>query len=299
MTTLQSSKKFHPVFTSKDCLFELYQNDCNEVLPQFENKFDLIFADPPYFLSNDGLSIQSGKIVSVNKGDWDKEESINDIDEFNLQWISNAKKALKNTGSILISGTYHNIFSLGRILQKLDFKVLNIITWQKTNPPPNFSCRYLTHSTEQIIWARKSQKHKHIFNYEILKKLNNDKQMRDVWSFPAIAPWEKTNGKHPTQKPLALLARLLLMASNKDSVICDPFSGSSTTGIAANLLNRNFIGIERESKFIKISMDRKAELERNMEVVKNKINDLKFLKSINEHGDLIYENNIYQNPKYR
>lgn len=277
MTTLQSDKKFHPIFTSKDCLFELYQNDCNEILPQFENKFDLIFADPPYFLSNDGLSIQSGKIVSVNKGDWDKEESINDIDEFNLQWISNAKKALKDTGSILISGTYHNIFSLGRILQKLDFKVLNIITWQKTNPPPNFSCRYLTHSTEQILWARKSQKHKHIFNYEILKNLNNDKQMRDVWSFPAIAPWEKTNGKHPTQKPLALLVRLLLMASNKDSIICDPFSGSSTTGIAANILGRKFIGIENKKDYIYLSINRKNNLDNNFQFYKDKIKDLVLL----------------------
>ncbi len=280
MKTPYSSKVFHPIFMSEDKLFELYQGDCNEILSQFENKFDLIFADPPYFLSNDGLSIQSGKIVSVNKGDWDKEENISDIDEFNLQWISNAKKALKNTGSILISGTYHNIFSLGRILQKLDFKILNIITWQKTNPPPNFSCRYLTHSTEQIIWARKSPKHKHIFNYEILKKLNGDKQMRDVWSFPAIAPWEKVNGKHPTQKPLALLVRLLLMASDRDFVVCDPFSGSSTTGIAANLLNRRFIGIEKENEFIDISVNRKRELEKNIETIKNKINDLRFLESM-------------------
>ncbi|WP_334084401.1 MULTISPECIES: DNA-methyltransferase [Helicobacter] len=280
MKTPYSSKVFHPIFMSEDKLFKLYQGDCNEILPQFENKFDLIFADPPYFLSNDGLSIQSGKIVSVNKGEWDKGENISDIDEFNLQWISNAKKALKNTGSILISGTYHNIFSLGRVLQKLDFKILNLITWQKTNPPPNFSCRYLTHSTEQIIWARKSLKHKHIFNYEVLKKLNADKQMRDVWSFPAIAPWEKANGKHPTQKPLALLVRLLLMASDKDSLICDPFSGSSTTGIAANLLNRKFIGIEKENEFIKISINRKRELEKNLEIIKNKINDLKILESM-------------------
>ena len=134
-------------------------------MPHFKDCFDLIFADPPYFLSNDGLSIQSGKIVSVNKGLWDK--SVDDIDAFNFNWLNNAKLALKNTGSILISGTYHNIFSLGTMLQKLDFKILNIITWQKTNPPPNFSCRYLTHSAEQRISARKSQKHKHIFNYEI------------------------------------------------------------------------------------------------------------------------------------
>ncbi len=266
-----------PIFVSKDKNFTLYQNDCNKLLPKFEKQFDLIFADPPYFLSNDGLSIQNGKIVSVNKGNWDRGDDIEKIDKFNLKWLSNAKIALKDTGSILISGTHHNIFSLGRILQKLNFKILNIITWQKTNPPPNFSCRYLTHSTEQIIWARKSHKHKHIFNYEILKLLNGNKQMRDVWAFNAIAPWEKTNGKHPTQKPLALLARLILMASDENSLICDPFSGSSTTGIAANLLNRKFIGFEKESEFIEISIARKKELENNFNTIKNKINDLKLL----------------------
>lgn len=270
--------KDSPIFTSTDQKFKLYHNDCNILLPKFEKQFDLIFADPPYFLSNDGLTIQNGQIVSVNKGEWDRGGEIEDIDNFNLEWISNAKKALKDTGSILISGTYHNIFSLGRVLQKLDFKILNIITWQKTNPPPNFSCRYLTHSTEQIIWARKSPKHKHIFNYEILKKINGDKQMRDVWTFPAIAPWEKACGKHPTQKPLALLVRLVMMASNQDSLICDPFSGSSTTGIASNLLGRDFVGIEKELDFIKISKDRKIELETNFDIFKKKLSDLKFLQ---------------------
>ncbi len=146
--------KFHtltPTFTSLDSKFSFYQGDCNTLLPQMKESFDVIFADPPYFLSNDGLSIQSGKIVSVNKGEWDRGENIDEIDRFNMEWISNAKIALKPTGSIMISGTYHNIFSLGRALQKLDFKILNIITWQKINSPPNFSCRYLTHSTEQII----------------------------------------------------------------------------------------------------------------------------------------------------
>ena len=269
-----------PTFISTDSAFCLYQGDCNALLPQMKESFDLIFADPPYFLSNDGLSIQSGKIVSVNKGEWDKGDDIDDIDSFNMEWIANAKVALKNTGSIMISGTYHNIFSLGRALQKLDFKILNIITWQKTNPPPNFSCRYLTHSTEQIIWARKSPKHKHIFNYEILKKLNGNRQMRDVWSFPAIAPWEKIFGKHPTQKPLALLTRLILMASDKDSIICDPFSGSSTTGIAANLLHRQFVGIEKENKFIDLSIKRKNELDSKHKEIESKINDVRFYNSL-------------------
>jgi DNA (cytosine-5-)-methyltransferase len=254
--------------------FKLFKGDCFEILPKFKGEFDLIFADPPYFLSNDGLSIQSGKIVSVNKGDWDKGCGIDEIDKFNIKWLALAKDALTDNGSVMISGTYHNIFSIGRALQKLDYKILNIITWQKTNPPPNFSCRYLTHSTEQIIWARKSEKFKHIFNYELMKKLNDDKQMKDVWSFPAIAPWEKACGKHPTQKPLSLLIRLILMASNENSVICDPFAGSSTTGIAANLLGRKFVGIEKEREFIEISINRKSELDANFDLFRRRILDI-------------------------
>lgn len=257
--------------------FNLIHGDSFEILPKFNNEFDLIFADPPYFLSNDGLSIQSGKIVCVNKGTWDKGKNINEIDEFNLKWLDLAKSALKDSGSIMVSGTYHNIFSIGNALQKLGYKILNIITWQKTNPPPNFSCRYLTHSTEQIIWARKSEKHKHIFHYELMKFLNGDKQMKDVWEFPAIAPWEKTCGKHPTQKPLALLVRLILMASDSKSVICDPFAGSATTGIAANLLGRNFVGIEKEQEFIKIALARKAKLEIEKSDFRKKIRDLAIL----------------------
>lgn len=260
-----------------DNSFDLIHGDSFEILPKFNNEFDLIFADPPYFLSNDGLSIQSGKIVSVNKGTWDKGKNINEIDEFNLKWLDLAKSALKDSGSIMVSGTYHNIFSIGNALQKLGYKILNIITWQKTNPPPNFSCRYLTHSTEQIIWARKSEKHKHIFHYELMKFLNGDKQMKDVWEFPAIAPWEKTCGKHPTQKPLALLVRLILMASDSKSVICDPFAGSATTGIAANLLGRNFVGIEKEQEFIKIALARKAKLEIEKSDFRKKIRDLAIL----------------------
>ena len=254
--------------------FKLFKGDCFEILPKFKGEFDLIFADPPYFLSNNGLSIQSGKIVSVNKGDWDKGCGIDEIDKFNIKWLALAKDTLTDNGSVMISGTYHNIFSIGRALQKLDYKILNIITWQKTNPPPNFSCRYLTHSTEQIIWARKSEKFKHIFNYELMKKINDDKQMKDVWSFPAIAPWEKACGKHPTQKPLSLLIRLILMASNENSMICDPFAGSSTTGIAANLLGRKFIGIEKEREFIEISINRKSELDANFDLFKRRILDI-------------------------
>ncbi|WP_297945687.1 DNA methyltransferase [uncultured Campylobacter sp.] len=277
-------------FISKDNRFKLYNNDTFKLLPELDTKFNLIFADPPYFLSNDGLSIQSGKVVSVNKGEWDKGAGFNEIDEFNYKWLKIAKDKLTDNGSVMISGTYHNIFSIGRILQALDYKILNIITWEKTNPPPNFSCRYLTHSTEQIIWARKSEKYKHIFHYDLMKFLNDGKQMRDVWRFNAIAPWEKSNGKHPTQKPMSLLVRLILMASDENSLICDPFSGSSTTGIAANLINRNFIGIEQDEKFYKISIARKNELDNSKKIFRKKIMDLVKIDRQEKHQNIsLYE----------
>ncbi|CCF81958.1 TYPE II DNA MODIFICATION ENZYME (METHYLTRANSFERASE) [Helicobacter bizzozeronii CCUG 35545] len=196
-----------PTFKSADKLapFTLYQADCNTILKQMPERFDFIFADPPYFLSNGGLSIQSGEIVSVDKGHWDQSKGLESMHAFNVAWLKAAKGALKAGGSICISATHHNLFSLGLALQELGFKILNLITWQKSNPPPNFSCRYLTHSSEQIIWARKSPKHKHIFNYELLKKINENRQMRDVWVLPAIAPWEKKAGQTPHPKaPKAL-----------------------------------------------------------------------------------------------
>ena len=232
-----------------------------DLLPKFDHKFDMVFADPPYFLSNNGLSIQSGKIVSVNKGKWDKSEGFEFVNNFNRQWLSLVRDKMKDDATIWISGTMHNIFSIGQILVELDFKILNVVTWEKNNPPPNFSCRFFTHSTEQIIWARKKAKTPHYFNYELMKQLNGDKQMKDVWKLPAIAPWEKSCGKHPTQKPLSVLTRLILASTKPGAWILDPFTGSSTTGIAANLINRRFLGIDQEKDFLKISQNRKLEIE--------------------------------------
>ena len=228
--------------------FNLLLGDTFELLPQFNFKFDMIFADPPYFLSNGGISVQSGKVVCVDKGDWDKGMSQEEINDFNLRWLSLCRDKLKDSGTIWISGTYHNIFSVANSLTQLGYKILNVITWAKTNPPPNISCRYFTYSTEFIIWARKSAKTPHYFNYELMKQLNDDKQMTDVWRLPAIAPWEKSCGKHPTQKPLALLTRIILASTKQGSWVLDPFAGSSTTGIAANLVGRRFLGIEREAE---------------------------------------------------
>ncbi|PID70642.1 site-specific DNA-methyltransferase [bacterium DOLZORAL124_38_8] len=262
-----------PYFKSKDKKFTLLQGDTMELLPKFEHKFDMVFADPPYFLSNNGLSVQNGKIVSVNKGDWDKSCGLDFINNFNRAWLQLIRDKMKENATIWISGTMHNIFSIGQILTELDFKILNIVTWKKTNPPPNFSCRYFTHSTEQIIWARKNEKVPHYFNYELMKKLNGNRQMKDVWDLPAIAPWEKSCGKHPTQKPLSVLTRLILASTQKDDWILDPFTGSSTTGIASNLLGRSFLGIDLEEKFLDISINRKKEIEnaKTAEVYKSKI----------------------------
>ena len=207
------------------------------------------------------MSIQSGKIVSVNKGKWDKSEGFDYINDFNRKWLTLAREKMKDDATIWISGTMHNIFSVGQILNELGFKILNVITWEKSNPPPNFSCRYFTYSTEQIIWARKSEKKPHYYNYDLMKQINGDKQMKDVWKMPAIAPWEKSCGKHPTQKPLAVLTRLILASTKPNAWILDPFTGSSTTGIAANLSNRRFLGIDQEEDFLTISKNRKLEIE--------------------------------------
>jgi site-specific DNA-methyltransferase (adenine-specific) len=265
-----------PFYKSPSRDFTLLNGDSFELLTQFNFKFDMIFADPPYFLSNDGISIQSGKIVSVNKGDWDKGGTPQQINEFNLNWLSLCRDKLKENGTVWISGTYHNIFSVANALTELGYKILNVVTWAKTNPPPNISCRYFTYSTEFIIWARKSKKVPHYFNYELMKQLNDNRQMTDVWRLPAIAPWEKSCGKHPTQKPLALLTRIILASTDKGAWVLDPFAGSSTTGIAANLIGRRYLGIEQDIAFAEMGKNRKLEIERadTFTAYRNKIKDI-------------------------
>lgn len=241
--------------------FTLIKGDCVETLSAFDFGFDMVFADPPYFLSGGGISYQSGKIVCVDKGEWDKPTTTQEMDEFNLRWLTACRNHMKDNATIWISGTHHNIFSVQQQLIKLGFKILNVITWAKTNPPPNISCRFFTFSTEFIIWARKCAKVPHCYNYDAMKALNEGKQMTDVWHLPAIARWEKEFGKHPTQKPLSVLSRIVLSSTNEGAWVLDPFAGSGTTGIAANLLGRRFLGLEIEDEFLNLAKKRRMDIE--------------------------------------
>lgn len=261
--------------------FTLLKGDCISLMSGFNFKFDMIFADPPYFLSNGGITCNAGKVVCVDKGGWDKDAALPySVEEFNIKWIEACKDKLKENGTIWISGTYHNIFNVANALQTLDFKILNVVTWAKTNPPPNISCRFFTHSTEFIIWARKNKKTPHYYNYELMKQINGGKQMTDVWRLPAIARWEKSCGKHPTQKPLPLLVRIIIASTERNAWILDPFNGSGTTGIAASLTGRKYLGIEKEREFLDLSSRRRDEIDslQEREIYCDKIKDFKFVQ---------------------
>ncbi len=218
---------------------------------------DMIFADPPYFLSNGGISCSGGKAVSVNKGEWDKIGTLDEKHDFNRRWIRLCKQVLKSDGTIWISGTFHNIYSVGMALEQEGFKIINNITWQKTNPPPNLACRCFTHSTETILWAQKNDRTaRHFFNYELMKEMNGGKQMKDVWTGALTNSREKAYGRHPTQKPLYLLQRIILASTHENDVVLDPFCGSSTTGVACKMLKRNYIGIDNNLEYIELSKER-------------------------------------------
>lgn len=252
--------------------FILVQGNALRVLKKIAPKsVDVIFADPPYFLSNDGVTCVNGKMVSVNKALWDKSISATDKLNFNRKWIRYCRDALKDDGTIWISGTMHNIFSVYRILTDLGFKILNTIIWKKTNPPPCFSCRFFTSSTEIILWARKQQKVGHTFNYDLMKAINGGKQMKDVWELPAIARWEKAQGKHPTQKPLSVVSRTILASTHRGALVVDPFAGSSTTGVAAYLFNRKYVGIDTDSSYLDLSVARYKEAIEFKETMAKKI----------------------------
>ncbi len=237
---------------------QLYLGDTFELLKKCpKESVDMIFADPPYFLSNDGITCKSGKMVSVNKGTWDKANSVDEKHEFNRKWIKACKRVLKPNGTIWISGTLHNIYSIGMALEQEGFKIINNITWQKTNPPPNLACKCFTHSTETVLWAQKDDKKaKHLFNYSLMKEQNGGKQMKDVWTGSLTKKSEKKEGNHPTQKPLYLLERIVLASTNEGDIALDPFCGSSTTGVACNKLGRYYIGFDNNTEFVELSKRR-------------------------------------------
>ena len=261
---MEFSNKFY--FKSENGSFSLINGDTFKVLKKIEDKtFDIIFADPPYFLSNNGITCSGGKMISVNKGDWDKSLTLKEKHSFNKRWIKECYRILKDTGTIWISGTLHNIYSIGMALEESGFKILNNITWQKTNPPPNLACKTFTHSTETILWARKDLKNvKYTFNYDAMKQMNGNKQMKDVWTTSLTKPSEKKQGKHPTQKPLEILDKIILASTKENDLILDPFCGSSTTGISAVKLGRKYIGIDNKKEYLNLSIRRYEELKEDI-----------------------------------
>lgn len=242
--------------SNKD-FYEIIQGDCIQVLNNMSpNYVDMIFADPPYFLSNGGITCQSGKMVCVDKGEWDKSQGLDKDFDFTLKWMNACDRVLKDNGTIWISGTYHNIHMIGYILNMIGYYIINEIAWIKTNAPPNMGCRCFTASHETLLWAKKSKKQKHVFNYKFMKELNEGKQMRSFWNIPTTPKREKTFGKHPTQKPEQLLYRCIMSSTNEDALILDPFCGSGTTGVVAIKNKRRFIGIDINQEYLNLSKDR-------------------------------------------
>ncbi|MEG6508770.1 site-specific DNA-methyltransferase [Methyloligella sp. 2.7D] len=248
-------------------LNEIILGDCIAELAALPDKsIDLIFADPPYNLqlSTELLRPNNSRVDGVDD-EWDKFESFATYDRFTREWLAECRRVLKDDGALWVIGSYHNIFRVGASLQDLGFWILNDVIWRKTNPMPNFRGRRFTNAHETLIWASKSQKSRYRFNYEALKSLNEDLQMRSDWLFPICSGAERLkveDGKkaHPTQKPLALIERIILATSHEGDVVLDPFSGSGTTAAAAKRLGRSFIGIERDEEYAKIARQRVADI---------------------------------------
>ena len=242
---------------TKDNNYKLLLGDCIKELKKIESKsVDMIFADPPYKLSNDGITCKSGKMVSVNKGSWDKSLGLELDYKFNMKWIKACDRVLKDDGTMWISGTYHIIHSIAFALLKMDYYIINELTWVKPNAAPNMGCRCFTASQETVLWVKKNKKVKHVFNYKFMKEMNGGKQMRSVWEIPTTPKREKKQGYHPTQKPEALLYRCIMSSTNEQNIILDPFCGSGTTGVVAIKNRRNFIGIDTNEEYLILTKER-------------------------------------------
>ncbi len=251
---------------SQDDLSTLYYGDSLELMAGLPaESIDCIWTDPPYNLSNDGITCISGRMVKVNKGEWDRSQGVELDHEFNRTWLAACYRLLKPTGTIWVTGTFHVYPSVGFAMQQLGFRILNDIIWEKPAPPPNLGCRTFTHSTELIIWATKARKGKdfYTFNYEDMKVENGDRQMKNVWKISVPAKSEKLFGKHPTQKPTELISRCLRASTKPNDLVFDPFSGSCTTGVAALSLGRRFIGCEAEQEHVELSIKRLNALKLN------------------------------------
>lgn len=265
-------QKEQPFFYQKNSpQIALYHGDCLDLLKQIPSKsIDVVFADPPYNLSNDGSSMHAGKRVSVNKGSWDKSRGVKEDFAFHRKWIKACKRVLKDTGTMWISGTYHSIYQCGFALQHYGYHILNEISWYKPNAAPNIACRMFAASHETLIWAKKDKNAKHYFDYQAMKhgewkedRLKNPgKQMRSVWALNTPGVKEKVHGKHPTQKPLALLERIVKASvpSNEDAIVLDPFTGSSTTGIASLKNGVHFMGFDSQKEYLNLSKKRIKEV---------------------------------------
>lgn len=238
----------------------LYHGDCLAIMAALpDESADMVFADPPYMLSNGGVTCHAGKMVSVDKGRWDRSSGVQADHEFVCAWLEQCRRIMKPDSTIWVSGTHHIIYSVGFAMQKLGFRILNDIVWYKVNPPPNLSCRYFTHATEIVLWAARSDKTRHTFNYEEMKAASNlpfdgpGKQMKSAWAIPPPSKREKTFGKHPTQKPVALLTRIICASTVPGDMILDPFAGSGTTAVAAQVMGRACIGIEKEMEYLQLA----------------------------------------------
>ena len=242
---------------------KIINEDCLDVFKKIpNNSFDMIFADPPYNLQlQNTLYRTNGKIFAGVEDDWDKFESFSKYDDFCFEWLRECRRILKDNGTIWVIGSYHNIFRLGKIIQDLGYWILNDIIWNKTNPVPNFKGTRFNNSHETLIWASKNKNSKYTFNYKTMKSYNDDKQMRSDWCIPLVngnmrIKDENGNKAHSTQKPNALLYRIILATTKAEDLILDPFIGSGTTGAIAKMMGRNFVGIEKEKKYIKIASER-------------------------------------------
>lgn len=220
---------------------------------------DCIWTDPPYLLSNDGVTCVAGRRVTVNKGEWDRSRGIELDHDFNLSWLDACHRVLKPAGTIWVTGTLHLYLSVGMAMMQLGFRILNDITWEKPNPPPNLGCRCFTHSTETVLWATKApkgSKHRYTFNYQDMREENGGKQMKTVWRIATPGKDEKIFGKHPTQKPTALIERCLRASTNPGDLVVDPFAGSGATAVAAQNLNRDFAVCESEAQYVDLILRR-------------------------------------------